>query len=813
MVWGYLSLRNNARKNKDLIALIPDNAALIVEFHNLKTLSNKLQSKNDSSLSKYLLSLNYFKSALDFYKKVTNKVASESSVLHAIGSNDVYLSFYKLKDKKLGYFFTIQLPNDIDRKSIYNFVEKSLDAKLSADVNGDLLKLTDRAGTVYFAYYINNVLSISNDDLLLKNSWLKISDQNQKISSPPFAKLLELSNEFADVSIYYHSKYAKEVCTSEILNLIPPTNSNIYSWASADFDVDDQLAFANGFIQSSTRKMPECGRFQMGEFIPANISKLSWNYRDEISSSEMDSNNFKLKLSDIFTNEVANISLNRFGKINHKLNYLLCKLKPEKSLSQFFIQQDSAFQWHHFIDSTLMIKSNFFKCDSIFKCKEFVAYQSADFLLLAESKEAMKIYLEQINLGNNIFRNAQLKKSFDNTFRTCSSIQLIRNSYLNDTLKSDTEKSNSFSCYAISNNGKQMLHNYLVGVESIAEVNAPIYSWRKELKEKISSLHALSYKNDSIRTIAAISDSKIYFFDYSGKLFSELTFPDTLQNICLEFTSKKSSNTYLVTASKNKIFMLDARGKMLNGFPIKIKSLQIKAITLLKGKNDEQRLLVQTTQSLQMFDLKGASVEGWNDPKFRSSPVSDVFRTKINDKVSYLYLGTDDNMHLIDSKGKNDKLFDSLTVDLKMFHSTQIDQSTILFYHSNVSYKYDVLLKKLSACFDKKQLISTIKYQDEKNYFIFSDGIFVSEIGINNLSLLKKHPYRLASLSLPEFNSRNDVLISEMNRHELLDIVREKVIWTGTSTSSPVFLPYFDSFQNTVVLTFNNSILSAQYLK
>lgn len=816
LVWGYLSLRNSAKKNKDIFSILPSNPVILLEFHHVSTLQQKLVSSKKSSFFHQLLLIKEFKESFDLLSKALQNSKDESSIHHALKSNDLYLSFYSLRGNNVGGFFSAQLANDIDRKVLFNFLETTLNAKVSEGDKNDLFSIKLRNGKAFYAYFLNSILSVSNNELLLKDSWLKLMDEQSQNTTVPFANLQEFSNEFSDISVYYQSKKLQNISNPEILRFLPLSDDvSPETWLSADFDFNDKYAFANGFIQTSKANVPECGSFQMSSIIPATISTLDWRFKGLKLLPDANTSMSHLKLKNSFTKEFAFVKLMKFGTLKQDEKYLVYKLEPEFKINSFFQRYDSTFQYHNYSDSVLSIQSELLNVDTFLHSKYLVVKQLGSYVICAENIDDLKLYVEQIKLNNVLSNNLKYAKFFENNFRQCSRIKICHFPQKKYSLSKDSASSNAidFSFYSVSNNGKQIMQNYLLNVAD-TNFDSPLYSWKSQVSEKVKSISFLTFKKDSLKSIALVSNNKIDLYNLFGNVIKSITFSDTILNSSFKVKSPKSGNLYLVVATSNKIFAIDARGNMVKGFPVRLNS-KVKNIKLIQGKNDEPRILVQTAKQLMMFDMKGSAVDGWNSTNFITEPISEIFKTSVNDKISYTYLGSDSYIHSIDSKGKKDKVLDSISSDLRSFNSSQIDKSNLLFYNSQITYKYDILAKSLTKVLDEKKILSLSKYDASSDLILAQNGLFKSNSELSNLKLIYAINSKGAELEKFELHNDDFIIIRDIpsSTSKLISAKDGQLVWTAKSSIMPELIPELDNFGNLGIVTIEQGKIALQYLK
>ena len=816
LVWGYLSLRNSAKKNKDIFSILPSNPVILLEFHHVSTLQQKLVSSKKSSLFHQLLLINEFKESFDLLSKALQNSKDELSIHHALKSNDLYLSFYSLRGNSVGGFFSVQLANDIDRKVLFNFLETTLNAKASKGDNNDLFSIKLRNGKIFYAYFLNSILSVSNNELLLKDSWLKLMEEQPSNTSLPFANLQDFSNEFSDLSVYYQSEKLQNISNPEVFRFLPLSDDvSSETWLSADFDFNDQYAFANGFIQTSKTNIPACGSFQMGSIIPATISTLDWRFKDLKLLPNSDTSISHLKLKDSFTKEIAFVKLMRFGTLKQDKKYLVYKLEPEFKINSFLKKYDSTFQYHNYSDSVLSIKSELLNVDTFLQSKYLAVKQIGNYVVCAENTDNLKLYVEQIKLNNVLANNLKYAKCFDINFRQCSRIKINHFAQNENSISKGLANSNAidFSFYSVSNNGKQIMQNYLLNVAD-TNFDVPLYSWKSQVTEKIKSISFLTFKKDSLKSIAVVSNNKIDLYNLIGNVIKTITFSDTILNYSFKVRSPKSGNLYLVVATTNKIFAIDARGNIVKGFPVRLSS-NIKNTKLIYGKNDEPRILVQTTKQLMMLDMKGSAVDGWNNPSLIAEPISEIFKASVNDKIIYTYLGSDTYIHSIDSKGKKDKVLDSISLDLRNFNSSQIDKSNLLFYNPQTSYKYDLATKKLNKVLDDKRVLSLSKYDASSDLILAQNGLFKSNSELSNLKLIYAINSKNAELEKFELHNDHFIIVRDIpsSTSKLFSVNDGQLICTVKSSIMPELIPDLDNFGNLGIVTIDQGKIYLQYLK
>ena len=113
--------------------------------------------------------------------------------------------------------------------------------------------------------------------------------------------------------------------------------------------------------------------------------------------------------------------------------------------------------------------------------------------------------------------------------------------------------------------------------------------------------------------------------------------------------TKYTSNLF---STKSKIYLVDRNGVMVSGYPLKLTTQCNQGITLCDyDKNRNYRIFVpRSDKRIELFDIEGKKVSGWQSPILKSAPVTRVKHFRVGGK-DYIVVADKSKLYIFDRKG------------------------------------------------------------------------------------------------------------------------------------------------------------------
>ena len=689
LVYGYLQLRKSTANNKDALSVLPENAMVLMEWHGMDDLIEDIKNANDSSLQKHFLNQLYISSCFHFMETLKQNISNENGLVNAFKSNNVYTALYQSSNKSYNWFFCTTIPKEIDERVLLNIIKNIAKTKTEPKQSGETYELEIDAKNKLYFYLLNGIFAASQNQLLLKSSWLQLNDEKKKKTNTELDELTKLSNTNNAVSIYVNSKRISKFLGNYFKSETDflGYNGNFDKWISADVELNNSYVFANGFITNdakSINKLSKPSSFEMVKIIPSNMASIDW-YNDASFNNKSfiqvsDSGN-TVKLN-CFDNEFALLTGTSLHENIDTYKFKIIELKENVSFKKYIQNVDSSLVVKQFDDSVFTISNK--KFSSLFNEKyingnQTFCAQLQQYIVFANSYTALKKYIQQIELKNTLVNNIDYKFCADKLFSNANQISIYfpdkYSSYLFQNLSDNGKKfyaSNenwlkkiSFVCNAVSNNGKQMQRNIYVNFKynPKLELNK---AWQHNFEDAIElqpiKLHS---KEDSCDYIAVHRNSKIEILNTSGKSIKSIALVDTLLGDIASVKSKKSKNEYCLFNTKTKLYVYNAHGEMQKGFPVSLKEKTNNSSTVFYTSENEARIMIACNDNrIYLFDIKGKAIEDWKNPKIKNQLQLPIIKTNNQEKPFYCGFDVDGNYFCFDAKGKKANKKDSIQLQI-----------------------------------------------------------------------------------------------------------------------------------------------------
>ena len=272
-----------------------------------------------------------------------------------------------------------------------------------------------------------------------------------------------------------------------------------------------------------------------------------------------------------------------------------------------------------------------------------------DRLLLAPSVKQLHWYIDAYNTGNlisssNRFKtfNANLNAQYNYLYylpivgneKKCAGV-------LNDFTASNFTKALNWSAYdglAYQFSFDQQKVNTLFYLSKKLQVpNSLKFLWKYRSSVAASTAPIILPLAEPL-IVFQDDSNQVHFLNMAGKLTKSLAIKEALIG---EIRTLKQAGTYrILFNTANYLYFMDANGKAMPGFPIKLAAATDQPLSLINYQNtNEYRVFINCiNQSIWAYDLAGLALIGWEGRRLDSiqSPIQQV---RINNK-DYFFLHT-----------------------------------------------------------------------------------------------------------------------------------------------------------------------------
>lgn len=276
-----------------------------------------------------------------------------------------------------------------------------------------------------------------------------------------------------------------------------------------------------------------------------------------------------------------------------------------------------------------------------------------EFLIISDNKSYLKeIILFYINQETLSF--SQNYSNLLNDLSDEATVLLYSNKNIIES--NDNNSKNFASILQIVNNGK-FYHSHLI----IAQNKTQTKIKRPEaflnikldlpiLKFQYLTNHITKSKDLLIQDI----NFNLHRFNHKGEKLWSLDLKNELLGNCFEVDIFKNGRIQTAFATSKAIHIIDARGRNVNGFPVKVNQPITQPLSVFDYENTKNyRFLITQKNALVMFNSKGQRVKGF-DYDIEKEITSQPKHFRISNK-DYIAFSTSDKLKIISRTG-NDRI-------------------------------------------------------------------------------------------------------------------------------------------------------------
>ena len=829
LVYGYLRLRSTTSTIKDSFYVLPNECVVLLEWHGYKKLDKYFESKVDSSFSNHILKLDFFKQCFKNIKNNYKQLAAETSLVKQLDNSNIYSALYKTTGGNYDWFFCTSVPREIDNTKYLNFMATAFSSSKPKLENDIFELITPQKIKIYF-YIQDGIISISKNKFLVKQSWVKLMAVKKEEPESKLNSLMKLSITNNLVNAYANISELSS-CLSNYIeksDTLLGFSSHDFDWISADIELEKDYLFASGLASSKVKnkKFIEPVKFEMAEIIPANFASVEWS----LKSSSTDSNIVNKYLG----NEIAVVKTKPLAYDLEFYTYQIISFKKGVQLYKCLQELDTTIHINPDVDSIYSLDYSVSKkLFPTLNLKNGVKLlQSKNYVIAAKTKSALIKYKQQIVLQNVLSNNMNYNRCRELVFSKSNRISIYSPTkyarYLQSNLKplgknlfTETEKwfsKNQFIYVGISNNGNAFMQNIYLSYEHKPNIS-PNLAWRLALP-KIENVIKLHSATDSSDYIACKSSNAVNIISADGKLVKKILVTDSIIGNIQSLKSSKSSNIYCLFNTSTRLFLYDAKGDIMKGFPIALSSNSIQSPTVFYNSNSEARIIVNgKNNKLAMYDAKGKLIDDFKSPTIKENINIKIEKIQNSDNTLYIGFNEQGNYFALTAKGKNILKKDSLKLTINDLHDfTVIDEKIAIINNSNYLYLYNARNTTLidSVLFSSHPYdLFTNMSKDNVLYTATASGIFSFNIiskKVKHLAKIKLSNGKLACIVnagktyycfVNSVDGRTTFFDNEFK------VIEDLSLFTKCS---PVMIDVKDDLKNSILVKSNSQNIEAVYI-
>lgn len=353
-----------------------------------------------------------------------------------------------------------------------------------------------------------------------------------------------------------------------------------------------------------------------------------------------------------------------------------------------------------------------------------------EYLIFAESLNSIDTYLEGFALNHSFKNNALLNHIVINDKSLAGDFHYFKSNIKNTSL----EKEMVLSLKSSDEKGINSLLTYVVQDEKEKKTikKTSTYSLGKNIA---SEVFVLPNKKEGKYFICQDSSNTVYFVSQDNRLVHSVLLDEKIMSEIYHFNDLETQNDRYIFNTKNKIYLLDAKGENLHDFPMELSSPASNGIGFINIENTFSiyAFLACENGNFYGYDVtKGLKpMPSWN-PLINTGAIQNKMTFLEGEtETHYAYMNKDRELISLDRKAV--PRFEAVPVEEEFTAEIQVDPTTKgkeRFVLHNGKGKLKIINTKGESFFlslnDGKEkggfLLMNIQGEEEKEYVFFSEN-------------------------------------------------------------------------------------------
>ena len=718
----YLTQQTKSYTENSAFKAVPLHSPLVVEIPSIKNFATKLDG--ESALVKEMKSVPVFSDLFSEIKSVED-LFLENDVARKIVQNKSALIAYNFAGKEeVGALVAIRLNDRSEKSQIINLVNTHSGVKLTKRVYDgvDVYKWNNNQQEYHLAIK-NGIVLFSRFALFVEEGIRQIATENL-LDQGQFKKLNETVGGNSNFNIYInHDHFPRLISRTvprdyrKLVNMF----GDFADWTELDVTIDENSLLMGGFSFSNDSNInylnvfrgQEAGRSDMEEMVSANSSlfiNLSLSNLDRFFE---DYEEFLKKQGGFYTRETNLKSIEKYGKSNFikqfsgiadpnfamvfgnvtknnptsnrifiaavksqseakdkilkiLTNYAKAKDKNLGDLiSTYQIQNDRKFEIYDFPFSNFA-ELLFGQVFSGTSCNTLCFYDN--YLLFADSREAMKSYIHDLVLNENLkkdvsyqkFSQQMASKSSFSFFLNFSKGFYLKDHYLNEEVSGmiDAHEESFRKFYALgwqfSSNSGQFLNNLYLQFDPVLK-EEPQTVWQSKLEGNVAIKPQMvdNHRDPKNKEVIIQDDqNNLYLINKEGVAVWKVKLPGKIMSEINQVDYYKNGKLQYFFNTKNQLHLIDRNGNNVARFPISLRSPATNGVSVFDYDNNRNYrfFIACENKKVYAYSKEGKLVTGW---KFKGTDRNVAYPVKhfrVNNK-DYIVCADQYKTYILDRRG------------------------------------------------------------------------------------------------------------------------------------------------------------------
>ena len=676
-------------EEKNPVKAIPIDASLIIETNNL---SNSLHELSNNKLWKLLSTKTCVKKSKETILNIDSSLATYASNLSS--SNPLFLSLHSTGAKSFDWLALNSTHNEEQKFALLEIALKKITETIQHPYSNTIInELILKSKNIFYAKY-KGILMISPTKILIEDAIRQLKTPNNLLSNSAFNNIFFSSNKKEDFNLYINSKKFDKISKS-ILN---STSSSVEfaDWFQWDIDLHHNNILLSGMCISHDSLAQELSFFDENNghppispsVLPKNTvlfaSKCFENYKQyerkkiialEKSQQKMNSKKKVVPIKDALKNE--------FKKwINSEITWFLTENANELHAGLIIDLANSQIVEDHLkqeIDSiTEYRQESIFKWEQLKYIPDLLQTKKEDYQYCCILQDQL-IIMENIAQIKILINDFKMNKSLNNTikFQRCMEELNTQSNlivYINKPTSLNLTQhflginlTTFFDRYAEELEPLQSIALEFSTHESICYSNAYVYFddsqkeelkniWTKQIDARITSTLNLVQNHYTQEWEITFQDenNNLYLISSEGDVIWKRKLDNQIIGSIHQIDSYKNFKLQLLFNTKNKVFLIDRKGRDVGSFPISLKQETTLPLSLFDyEKNKNYRIMLSCDKNHYMYDKNGEYISGWKLKKTKSNAILPAQHFVVGNKDYILLAEENGTLNILNRRGEN----------------------------------------------------------------------------------------------------------------------------------------------------------------
>ncbi len=707
LIAGYFFYKKFKESVVPPIKAIPENAAVIFEFNNIKDAWKKISQENDmwKSLTE-INQINELNRQIKFIDSVSN---TNSNALDILTNQKVYLTSFVSNDNKINLLYLIEL-SKTGQGAVFKNIIKDIYGTGCAFIKKDFkgitinkIILTDQ--DKYFFYAVTKGIFFGSYNIsLIEESINQLKKKSSVIDEPAFKKVEQTAGKNVDANIYVNLKYFYRLL-SVLTNSKYKTNIDLLSgfaqWTELDLKIKNNELLLNGYTIACDSLDQYLGLFEnqspqkieitnilpynttiLFDFGFENFNKFYTDYNNYLNKKT--SNEFKKKVQRINNKYNINIEKHLLSWIGNEAAFV----STSKNLKSI---KDNAYAVFHSMDisnakkllnqlgnkipgnaGAITHKGYQIKninipsiipmfWGSIFQNIEKNYYTVIEnYIVFANNPSSLKKFINTFLSGKTLDLNENYKDFSDNIsessniylfYNIRNSIEVLKtltNKNLSSIISHNANITKNFQSFALQlsfTNRMFYTNLYLKYNPSYKEENISV--WKATLDENISGqpYFVKDHTDNTYNIVVYDIENNMYLVDNNGNILWKIPVAEPVISNVYPVDYYKNRKIQYLFNTENYIYLIDLKGRKVENYPIKLSKKATNGLTVFDYSGNKNYRIVYAGEDKKVYNytIKGNEVDGWKNPK-----TSEI----VNRDIQHLVTGGNDYILITDKEGK-----------------------------------------------------------------------------------------------------------------------------------------------------------------